>query len=173
MTLAADAKINVDIADITLVQQGDEIDVKGNLVQATQNGQPAQVVADEITIKLAKPLSALSKKKVPRAATVPRSSSKSDKGADASGAEAARRVERKQGVWNVWLSRRCPMDRVWTAKGSGHRSTRRHFVVQLRQQLRHHLAGHVGQAEVAALEAVASASGGRGRTGAGSWRAGR
>jgi hypothetical protein len=81
VTLAADAKINVDIADITLAQQGDEIDVKGNLVQATQNGQPAQVVADEITIKLAKPLSALSKKKVPRAPAAPRSSGKSDKGA--------------------------------------------------------------------------------------------
>ena len=41
------------------------------------------------------------------------------------------------------------------------------------QQLRHHLAVHVGQAEVAALEAVGQLACGRSRAGAGSSRAGR
>ena len=42
-----------------------------------------------------------------------------------------------------------------------------------RQQLLDHVAVHVGQAVVAALEAVASAACGRSRAGAGSWPAGR
>jgi hypothetical protein len=79
VNVAAGAKINVDVNDVTLAQQGDEIEVKGNLVQPAQNGQPGQVVASEVTIKLAKPLSALSKKKVPRALATPRSNKKTDK----------------------------------------------------------------------------------------------
>jgi len=82
VSLAETAKINVEADDVSLVQQGDEIEVKGNLVQPGQNGQPGQVVAGDVTIKLAKPLSAQSKKKPSKFLAVPRGK-KSDKGADA------------------------------------------------------------------------------------------
>jgi len=82
ITLATDAKINVDVSDPTFVQQGDEVAVKGNIVQPAQNGQPAQVTAGELTVKLSKPLTALSKKATPRAAAGPRGNKKLDKDAE-------------------------------------------------------------------------------------------
>ncbi len=89
VTLAPTAKINVDAGDVTLAQQGDEVDVQGHLIQPGQNGQPAQVAASEITIKLAKPLSAPSKKKLTKSPAIQRGKKtddapeKSDKGAGA------------------------------------------------------------------------------------------
>lgn len=71
--LAKDAEVAVDVDDYSLAEAGDEITVKGRMLQPPQGPQAGQIIGEDVSIALANPVQSTTKapakkKKIKRAA---------------------------------------------------------------------------------------------------------